>query len=192
MARPLGLGLFLFYLSSAINTKASDYLSYSVYLWSFTTPLTVFVVTGFGLSTLTADTTESARFSLTNFKCLLLFSQTAARRPRKLNTTPRFPSERRGDFFSPARQLSTCKNPRIHHHLAFPHPGLLLQFLQQFLPAQIQIIIRLLATQIFLNHNLLCRGQYQAQVTTLLSIRHRRQSYNTRQAPEMKTQTVVL
>ena len=76
--------VFPFYLSTAINPKASDYLPYSVYLWSSTISLTVFVVTGFGLSTFTADTTESARFSLTVYKCLLLFSLTARRRLRKL------------------------------------------------------------------------------------------------------------
>ena len=37
--------VFPFYLSTVIKPKASDYLSYSVYLWSSTTPLTVFVVT---------------------------------------------------------------------------------------------------------------------------------------------------
>ena len=117
MARPLALGLFTcFYSSLPLKTNDHSYALTSVFLWTSTHAYLVFVSTGFGLNTFTADITEPARFSLAIIRWQLLFLLTAKFKMSVVVFTLRRLSEHRNDLDSPTPHPFLLLNQSIHHH----------------------------------------------------------------------------
>ena len=170
MARSLAPGLLLVFLLLSFNLNLHTTRCNLFYLWTSTYTHRVFICTGFGLSTFTADTTGPARFPFAISKWLHLFLRTTKFSRKSNVTTLQRHFGQQDDCNLPIHQLPAQCRCFIHllpaFHLPVPLPESL--FLHPATHKLPNFPCRQL-TLFILNHNTFCRGTLLDQRQLLYS-----------------------